>query len=249
MIDKRVVVVTGGAGHLGMEFCRLFAEEGFAVVVADLDRDQAQKVATGLSAIGHEAIGVEVDVTSETSVEQMASEVGERFGRADVLINNAGLFGNPVWTGSLLDVEMSQWDAVINVNLKGPVLCTRALAPLLQNADYGRIVNISTQGAYTPHGVYSASKLALHQVTWQLARELGPHITVNAVGPGTMDVPTVFSNRERELVEQAIQSNFIVKRLGRPEDLYAAIRYFVSREAAWCTGQVLLVNGGANVRL
>ncbi len=239
MTDRSVVIVTGGAGHIGRGLSHLFAADGWAVVVADLDAEKAAQVAAEIAVDAAAVLGLGVDVTDEASAGAMAQAVVEKFGRIDALINNAGLYGNPAWTG-----------AVMSVNVWGPVACVRAVAPFMKQAGWGRIVNVSSHGAFKPAGVYTTSKLAVHQVTWNLARELGPYgITVNCVAPGLMDVPTGRQDKGSENAVQAAEADYIIKRLGQPSDLYAAMKYFVSREAEWCTGQSLMVNGGAVVQL
>jgi NAD(P)-dependent dehydrogenase (short-subunit alcohol dehydrogenase family) len=248
--EEPVVIVTGGAGHVGRGLCRLFARDGWAVVVADRDADGARKAASEAGSEGPDVFSVSVDVTDEASASGMVDQVLARFGRIDALINNAGLYGNPTWTGPMLEVPEDQWHAVMAVNVWGPVVCVRAVAPVMKRSRWGRIVNVSSQGAYKPAGVYTTSKLAVHQVTWNLARELGPYgITVNCVAPGLMDVPTAYQDKGSAEGVRAAAADYIIKRLGRPEDLYAAMKYFVSKEAEWCTGQWLMVNGGSEVHL
>ena len=250
MTDRPVVIVTGGAGHIGRGLSHLFAVDGWAVVVADLDAEKALKVAAEIAVDSSAVLGLGVDVTDEASAGAMAQAAVDKFGRIDALINNAGLYGNPAWTGPMLEVAEDQWHAVMSVNVWGPVACVRAVAPFMKQAGWGRIVNVSSHGAFKPAGVYTTSKLAVHQVTWNLARELGPYgITVNCVAPGLMDVPTARQDKGSEEAFQAAEADYIIKRLGQPSDLYAAMKYFVSKEAEWCTGQSLMVNGGAVVRV
>jgi NAD(P)-dependent dehydrogenase (short-subunit alcohol dehydrogenase family) len=250
MTDRPVVIVTGGAGHIGRGLSRLFAADGWAVVVADLNGEKALQVAAEIGRNASSVLGLGVDVTDEASARAMAQAVVKNFGRIDTLINNAGLYGDPAWTGPMLEVAENQWHAVMSVNVWGPVACARAVAPFMKQAGWGRIVNVSSHGAFKPAGVYTTSKLAVHQVTWNLARELGPYgITVNCVAPGLMDVPTARQDKGSENAVQAAEADYIIKRLGQPSDLYAAMKYFVSKEAEWCTGQALMVNGGALVQL
>jgi len=117
MTDRPVVIVTGGAGHIGRGLCHLFAADGWAVVVADLDADKAVQVAAEIAVDAPEVLGVGVDVTDEASAGDMAQAVVDKFGRIDALINNAGLYGNPAWTGPMLEVAEAQWHAVMSVNV------------------------------------------------------------------------------------------------------------------------------------
>src|SRR5262249_17313292 len=151
----------------------------------------------------------------------------EAWGAVHVLVNNAGLYGDHRFQ-PVLETAPDYWDTVLAINLRGPLLCARAVAPVMRSQGSGRIVNISSMGAFLLGGVVSASKLALNPLTWSLAAELGASgITVNAVGPGTMDVESAHrQNTAADLEDRAAKS--LVKRIGKPLDIYAAIRYFAS---------------------
>jgi len=246
--DGRVVIVTGSARGLGRAFSEMFARDGFRVALCDVNGEGAQRTADEISSSGGLALGFACDVTDASSTEQMARRVIDEWGVIDVLVNNAGLYGDHHFD-PVLETEPDYWDTVLAINLKGPLLCSRAVAPYMKRQTRGRIVNISSMGAYILGGVYSISKLALNHLTWSLASELGAFgITVNAVGPGTMDVPSAHrQNTPEDLEDRAARS--MIKRIGKPLDIYAAIRYFASDAAEWCTGQTLLVNGGFNVHI
>jgi NAD(P)-dependent dehydrogenase (short-subunit alcohol dehydrogenase family) len=244
-----VVVVTGAARGLGRDFARAFAGDDHRVVVADIDTAGAKQVAEAINAEGGQAFAVGVDVTDEASTLAMAAAITGEWGGIDILVNNAGLFGDHVFR-PVVDEDIAAWDLVMSINLKGPLLCSRAVVPAMKAAGWGRIVNISSMGAYTNAGVYAISKLALNHLTWCLATELGEFgITVNAVGPGTMD--TESSDRQHPDASWRVKRAAAtpVRRTGRAEDVYAAIRYFTSDAAEWCTAQTLLVNGGFNVHI
>jgi 3-oxoacyl-[acyl-carrier protein] reductase len=246
-LHGRVVVVTGAARGLGRQYADLVATDGGTVVVADIDGAGAEAAAKELRAGGSRAIGVTVDVTDEASTQAMAKAAADEFGGVDVLVNNAAVWGD-LEMGPVLTSSVAHWDLVMAVNVKGPLLCARAVVPLMQARGRGRIINISSMGAYLPGGVYPVSKLALNQLTYQLAVELGgAGITVNAVAPGSIDNEATRRHVPPERLA-ALVAQQPVKRPGTAEDIYGAIRYLASDAAEWVTGQTILVNGGFNTR-
>jgi NAD(P)-dependent dehydrogenase (short-subunit alcohol dehydrogenase family) len=246
--DGKVAIVTGAGRGLGRDYAQSFAGEGARVVVADINADDAQHAAAELERDGAEAVAVTVDVSDEASVLAMADAVRERFGRADILVNNAGIWGD-LERHKLLEIPTAYWDTVLGVNLRGPLLCTRAVAPLMRKRGWGRVVNISSMGAYMVSGVYGVSKLALNQLTYALASELGADgITVNAVAPGTIANEASRRQVPDGAFERLVNAS-IIKRTGTSADLFGMIRYLTSDDAEWVTGQTFLVNGGYNTRL
>ncbi|MGD9999968.1 MAG: SDR family NAD(P)-dependent oxidoreductase [Ilumatobacteraceae bacterium] len=247
--EGRTVIVTGAARGLGRRYAERFAEEGAHVVLADvLDDVDESAAAIAAASPSSKAIAVRVDVRDESATRAMAAAAVEAFGRIDVLVNNAAIWGD-YEVKPLLQIEPDYWDFVLAVNLKGPLLCTRAVAPAMIEQGSGRIINVSSIGAYMPSGVYGVSKLGLNQLTLALANELGPKgITVNAVAPGPID-----NEASRKQVPDAamerLKNTTLMKRLGDADDIYGMIAYLASDDAAWVTAQTLLVNGGFNSRL
>jgi NAD(P)-dependent dehydrogenase (short-subunit alcohol dehydrogenase family) len=244
--QDQVVIVTGAARGLGRRYAERFAGEGANVVVADL-RDDVTAAASEIADGGGTAIAVQVDVNDEAATRQMAEQTVARFGRIDVLVNNAGIWGD-YEVKPLLEIDPGYWDLVMGVNVRGPLLCSRAVAPTMVAQGRGRIVNISSIGAYMVSGVYGVSKLALNQLTFALAKELGhAGVTVNAVAPGPID-----NEASRKQVPPAamerLRDSTLVKRLGHADDIYGMIAYLASDDAAWVTGQTYLVNGGFSAR-
>ena len=244
--QDQVVIVTGAARGLGRRYAERFAAEGAKVVVADL-RDDVTAAASEITDGGGTAIAVQVDVNDEAATRQMAEDTVARFGRIDVLVNNAGIWGD-YEVKPLLEIDPAYWDLVMGVNVRGPLLCSRAVAPTMVAQGRGRIVNISSIGAYMVSGVYGVSKLALNQLTYALAKELGQAgVTVNAVAPGPID-----NDASRKQVPPAamdrLRDTTLVKRLGDADDIYGMIAYLASDDAAWVTGQTYLVNGGFSAR-
>ena len=184
-----------------------------------------------------------MDITDEASVDNAVRAITREFGGIDILVNNAGLWGDLQLT-SVLGTEVDYWRTVIDVNLTGAFIMSRAVAPVMRDRGWGRIVNISSQGAWKPGGPYSVSKLALHSLAYGLAAELAPAgITVNSVAVGATFNQATQRLLSREAFEQGLQAN-LIKRAGTSADMYAAIRYLCSDEASYVTAQVLSPNGG-----
>jgi 3-oxoacyl-[acyl-carrier protein] reductase len=249
MFDGRVAAVTGGGGGLGREYALSFAADGAAVVVADVDGAAAESVAKEIAAAGGTAMGVAVDVSSPEQTRALVKAAVDRLGGLHILVNNAAIWRG-YRMGTLLDTDPDYFDRVIAVNLKGALLCCQAAVPQMRAQQWGRIVNISSIAAWYPgSGVYALTKLALHQLTYQVAAEVGDGgITCNAVAPGHIWNEATRGNLTDAGHEDSI-SRMFVKRAGTAADLYAAIRYFCSDDAGWVTGQVLSPNGGSFTRL
>lgn len=248
MVAERVVIVTGAGRGLGREYAKMFAAEGASVVVADLDVDGAKATAAEIQDASGNAMAVGVDVTELDSVESLVSATVDEFGGVHVLVNNAGIWGDLQRT-PLAEIDPAYWDFVMAVNVRGPLLCSRAVIPTMAAQSWGRIVNISSIGAWMPSGVYGVSKLALNQLTFALASELGSlGITVNAVAPGTIDNEATQRQVPKAGLDGLVNRNAI-KRAGTAKDLYGMIRYLCSDDAEWVTGQTIAVNGGFGSRL
>lgn len=249
-VAGRTVVVTGAARGLGRDYARMFAVEGAAVVLADLDALSVETAAKEISGALPDArvASVAVDVTDPDQTEAMAAAALDAFGRIDVLVNNAGIWGDLV-PSPLIETSPDYWDLVMAVNLRGPLLCAQAVVGAMRQAGWGRIINISSMGAYMPAGVYGVSKLGLNQLTFALATELGPNgITVNAVAPGPIDNEATRSQVPPRGIQKMIDGTAL-KRMGTAVDLFGMIRFLATEEAGWITGQTFLVNGGFNSRL
>jgi NAD(P)-dependent dehydrogenase (short-subunit alcohol dehydrogenase family) len=239
-LNERVAVITGAASGIGHATAQRFVAAGAQVVL--LDRDDAGRAAQDLS-----ATALRVDVSDEQAVANAMSSVAAEHGRIDILVNNAGIWGD-YQRAPLAEVDLGYWDRVLAVNLTGPLLCSQAVLPTMRAQQWGRIVNISSMGAHMASGVYGVSKLALNQLTFALATEVGNDgITVNAVAPGTIDNEATQRQVDAGPLQMLIAKN-AVKRAGTADDLYGAVRYLASDEAAWVTGQTLLVNGGFSAR-
>jgi len=249
-VAGRSVIVTGAGRGLGFDYARMYASEGARVALLDIRADELE---TALSTLRGEVpdadvIGLEVDVTDASSTASMADAVVSAFGTIDVLVNNAGIWGD-LEPAPLISTDPSYWDLVMNVNLKGALLCAQSVVGPMRAQSWGRIINISSMGAYMPSGVYGVSKLGLNQLTFALATELGVDgITVNAVAPGPIDNEATRSQLpEKAMVK--MRDGTAMKRMGTSTDLFGMIRYLTSTDADWVTGQTFLVNGGFNSRM
>src|SRR5689334_1376157 len=245
----RVAVVTGSARGIGAATARRFAEEGAAVAVLDLDRDAAAATAAGLGAT--RSVGLSCDVADAESVETAVAAVVEELGRVDILVNNAGVTRDNL----LFKMTEDDWDAVMNVHLRGSFLMSRAVQKHMVAAKYGKILNLSSVSALGNRGQanYSAAKMGLQGFTRTLALELGPFgVNVNAVAPGFIVTEMTDATARRvgmdpEDYRKAAADATPVRRVGQPEDIAAAVTFLCSDDASFVTGQTLYVDGGVSL--
>jgi NAD(P)-dependent dehydrogenase (short-subunit alcohol dehydrogenase family) len=249
-LTDNVAVITGGAGGIGVVYAEALAVAGASVVVADVNIDAAAETAEALVAKGHDVIGVDVDVRSTESAAAMAQAAVDAFGGIDILINNAAIMVDLPPYG-LADIPVGEWDRVIDVNLRGPLLCTQAVVPAMETRGGGRIVNGLSAGAFMPGGIYGVSKFALHGLTVNLASELGGRgINVNAIAPGLVDNESGYVALPKDSpFRDAIAATIPGKPSGPPEDLVGALLLLCSKAGDWITGQTILVDGGWITRL
>ena len=249
-LTGKVAVITGGAGGIGVVYAQALCEAGASVVIADVDAAAAERAATELVAKGHAAIGVQVDVRSEESTKAMAQAAVDAFGGIDILINNAAIMTDLPPYG-LGNIPVNDWDRVMNVNLRGPLLCTQAVLPSMEQRGGGRIVNGSSAGGFMAGGIYGVSKYALHGLTANLASELGSrNINVNGIAPGLVDNESGYVSLPKDSpFRDALAAAIPGKTSGPPEDLVGALLLLCSRAGDWITGQTILVDGGWVMRL
>jgi 3-oxoacyl-[acyl-carrier protein] reductase len=247
-LDGRVAFVTGAGRGIGAATALRMAEEGARVALADVDTEGCQQVAAELNQIGSEGLVLRCDVTDSAIVQEAVDETASHFGRLDILVNNAGV----VRDNLLFKMPEDDWEAVMNVHLKGAFLCSRAAQKYMVQQKYGRIVSLSSTAALGNRGQanYSSAKAGLQGLTRTLAIELGPFgITVNAVGPGFIDTEMTRSTARRQGLDPdaviAQASKVIpVRRVGQPRDVANVICFLCSEEASFVNGQVIYVAGG-----
>jgi 3-oxoacyl-[acyl-carrier protein] reductase len=241
-LKDKVAIVTGAAKGLGKTFAIALAKEGakiMAVDIADLNEPTKE-----IESFGGVAKSSRADISIEEDTLRIAQETANAFGRIDILVNNAaivyGLVRKPFY-----EIEPNEWDKLMQVNLKGPWLCTRAVFPYMKEQGKGKIVNLSSETFFTgSHGFvhYVASKGGIVGLTRALAIELGPHnININAVAPGFTDTE---SSRSIADVTKYDVARTPMGRLQQPNDLVGAVIFLASDESDFITGQTLLVDGG-----
>ena len=241
----RVVIVTGGARGIGKAIALRCAAEGASVVIADIEGEGAAQTAAQIEALGGQALAVRTDVSAAESVGAMVAAALDRFGRIDVLVNNAAIVDLARQPSDLISEQ--EWDRVMLVNVKGPWLCIRAVLPAMREQRGGKIVNLSSDLILS--GVpgllhYVASKGALTAMTRSLARELGPDsICVNAVAPGLTTTDAAMTHGQ-EAAERSIRTRAI-PRAQTPDDVTGTVVFLASEASAFMTGQLLVVNGGS----
>jgi len=241
--DGRVAIVTGGSGGIGKAISTAFCQRGGTVAIVDRRKEQTETVAQQIiETTCGTALAITVDVVDLEQVKEMVSIVKKEYGKIDILINNAGITRDNL----IMRMSESDWDDVINVNLKGAWNCAKAVVREMMKSRFGRIVNIASvsgQVGQAGQSNYSASKAGLIGLTKALAREVAPRgVTVNAVAPGF--IPTTLTN---DLPSEIID-HFIgitpMGRMGTPEEVAAAVTFLASDDASYITGQVLGVDGG-----
>lgn len=243
----RVAVVTGGASGMGEATCHELGRRGHRVAVLDVNSEAAQRVAEELRADGVEAIGIAVDVSDRTSVEDAFAKVRSEFGPVHILVTSAGVVDFAPFT----DITVQAWQRLIDVNLTGTFHCCQVAVPDMLAAGWGRIVMISSSSAQRGSpgmAHYAASKGALLSLTKSLAREYGPSgITVNNVPPSGIETPMQHQSQATGNLppNEQMAASIPVGHLGTGDDIAAAVGFLCSPEAGFITGQTLGVNGGA----
>jgi 3-oxoacyl-[acyl-carrier protein] reductase len=241
-LTGRVALVTGAAQGIGKAVALLLARNGADIVVSDINLEKAEETANEISSIGRKALAVKVDVANWNDVERMVEVILEKFAKIDILVNNAGITRDKL----ILRMTDEDWDAVLNVNLKGTFHCTKAVVRHMAKQRSGKIVNIASvvgEMGNAGQANYSASKAGVIGLTKTIAREFAQRgININAIAPGYIETPMTEALPEK--AKEELKRLIPVERLGKPEDVAEAVLFLVSEESNYITGQVLNVNGG-----
>ena len=241
-LSGKVAIVTGSGQGIGRAIAETLAHHGADIVVADLDPKRSQETVEAITKMGRRALNLKVNVANWEDVKGMVDQVMKEWGKIEILVNNAGVTRD----GLLVRMKEEDWNLVMQVNLNGTFHCTKAVIQPMSRQRYGRIVNIaSIVGVMGNAGQanYAASKAAVIGFTKTVAREYASRlITVNAVAPGFID--TAMTQGLSAEVRETLQKQIPLSRLGHPSDVAEAVRFLVSDEAGYITGQVLHVNGG-----
>ncbi|OGA35672.1 MAG: hypothetical protein A3G80_14295 [Betaproteobacteria bacterium RIFCSPLOWO2_12_FULL_62_13b] len=247
-LKGRVAVVTGGGQGLGRSFVRHFAEQGAIPVIAQRNSEAAIALQKELEGRGHRALAVRTDVSDPASVAELVERTLASFGRIDVLVNNAAMLED-LTIGPFWELPLEEWRRVIDVNVTGTFLCSRAVVPAMQKAQWGRIINLSSTivlSGRPGYLHYTASKSALIGMTRAMARELGRwNITVNALLPGTTKTDVGRTSAQGDHFERAMREQAI-QRVADMSDHARVVLFLCSDDAGFISGQSLLSDGGRN---
>ncbi|MGI9285178.1 MAG: SDR family oxidoreductase [Pseudomonadales bacterium] len=241
--EGKVAIITGGGQGIGETYARSFAEAGASVVIAELNEEAGQRVASEICQAGHKALAIKTDVSSEADAAAVADLAQAQFGGIDILVNNAAIFHGMRYE-TLLDVDLDYYYQIMKVNMHSPLVMTRAVADAMVQRGGGSVINQSSTAAWKAQGgYYGIAKLGVQGLTMCLASELGDrNIRVNAIAPGPTDTDAT-RQVPAEILDQVV-AGLALKRLGDTRDIVNMAKFLASEEAAWITGQTFRVDGG-----
>jgi 3-oxoacyl-[acyl-carrier protein] reductase len=242
-LEGKIALVTGSSRGIGRAIAERLAADGATVVINSRTAESAAPAVAAIEAAGGRAVAIPADMAKVEDVRRLYAQIKERFGRLDIVVNNAGILPPAV---PVKDETEQTWDAVFAL-LKGTYFSMQEAARLV--ADGGRIINISsstTRGWSPGYSIYAGSKSAIEQFTRSLSRELGPRgVTVNAVIPGLTDTDMI--SDYPAAIREAVARNTTLGRLGQPKDIADVVAFVASDDARWITGQLVIANGGSNL--
>lgn len=250
-LANKIAIITGGGSGIGHQACKLFAREGATVLVADRDLDAATRVADEVKDAGGRALAHQVDVSKEADIEAMVARAVSEFGRLDILVNNAG-YGI---AGTVVSTSEADWNALMSVNVNGVFLGCKHAIPVMAKQGGGAIVNTASAAANIgihDRAAYVASKGAVAALTRAMAIDhVDQGIRINAVAPGTIESPyftKILSGPNGEELRRGLEERQAMERLGQPVEIAQAMLWLASDDASFCTGSVMVVDGGWTAR-
>jgi len=246
-LKNKTVLITGARRGMGRAHALILAKYGAKVIVTDIDLDECQQVVEEIKKQGGQALALRLDVTQKDEVAQVFQEAVQKFGRIDVLVNNAGI----AEFQSFLIMSEEEWDKTLDINLKGQFLCAQAAAIQMKKQGSGAIVNIASvamgqQGIGFPNiAHYCASKGGIAALTEALAVELAPlNIRVNCIAPGLIDTPMINTVKSDPKTMEGMLGRIPLHRTGRPEEVSELVAFLASDDSSYITGSVVVIDGG-----
>lgn len=248
-IKDRVSLITGASRGIGRAIALTLAKQGSDVIlIYKKNTDKANRVANEIIRMGRKAVAKKLDVTQKDEVFNVVDAVVEKYGKIDVLVNNAGMH----LRRNTLEAKKEEWDEILGVNLLGPYYCIQAVAPYMMKRKYGKIISVSSVASFgvAVEGqiLYAPSKAALNILTKKLAYELGPYkINVNAIAPGAIMTEMLSYGKSEEEAKQSsekVAKYTALGRMGQPQDIANLALFLASDESSFITGQVIVADGG-----
>jgi len=243
-LKGKVAIVTGARRGIGKAIALKLAKEGAKIVVTDIVKEDCEKVIKEIEDLGSQGLALKLDVTDEEEIKNVVKIAKERFGRIDILANNAGIYVQE----ELDKMKTSKIDKILDINLRGLILCTKYVLPEMKAKNYGKIINTASIAGFVGFdlsSVYCATKGAIIAITKELALEFGKNkINVNAVAPGIIATDMTKDMLADESIKSALLSKIPYERIGKPEDIASAVAFLASDESEYITGQTLAVDGG-----
>jgi 3-oxoacyl-[acyl-carrier protein] reductase len=244
---QRVILVTGAARGVGAAVCRHFATLGYDIVVNyNNSALQAEKLVEEISAHARTALH-QADISNPDSVKALMDFCLQKFGRLDVLVNNASYSSNKSWNVTLENIDWSEWQKTIDVDLKGTMLCSHAAYPIMKAQGTGKIINFSSSAALqgdVPTYFYTAAKCAIVGITRGLARAMAPEVRVNCIAPGSIATDWIEKWKLTPQDINVIVGETPLRRIGRPDEVAKLVELLASDDCAFMTGQTFVIDGG-----
>ncbi|MFS4484114.1 SDR family NAD(P)-dependent oxidoreductase [Hyunsoonleella sp. 2307UL5-6] len=245
--EQKIAIITGATGGIGFEVSKRLGKDGYTVILNGLNSEEGAKKVANLTALGITAEFYEFDVTNEEAVTSNINKIGNKYGKIDVLINNAGGLGG---RSRFEEMTTEFYRFVMALNLDSTFFASRAAIPFLKKSDNASIINYTSIAGWNAGGpgagIYGTSKAAVHAITRALAKDLAEYsIRVNAVSPGTIDTPFHAQIKStKPEVFASWKNNILLGRLGQPEDVASVVSFLVSKDAAFMTAETIQVGGG-----